>query len=107
MTTSKIATTFHGKQAVKQLDLGDGWVLIIKTFKSGLGNLVTDVGVWKPVKANSNMIEKVFNHGTTLNKDHGKLRATEKTLLQLNDAIDEDAAVANAKELKATHNVIL
>lgn len=106
MTTSRIATTFHGKQAVKNIDLGDGWVLTIKTFKSGLGNLVTDVGVWKPVKANSNMLEKVFNR-SSMNKDHGKLRATEKTLLQLNDDIDENEAVAYAKELKDTHNVML
>lgn len=107
MATSKIVASFHGKQAVKEIQLGDGWVLIIKTFKSGLGKLVTDVGVWKPVPGTDTMIEKVFNRGTTLNKDHGKLRATEKTLLQLNDATDEEEAVKQAKELKSTHNVMV
>lgn len=82
----KIELTYHGKLATTEFEVGGGLILEAITMKRYGGNTATTFQIWKIINQNSRETALDFR---THFIDHGKVRLTEKKLIELhNQAIN-------------------
>jgi hypothetical protein len=79
----KIEQSFYGKQAISEFELGNGLILEVLTMKRYGGNVATTFQVWKKISETSR--QTAFDFKTRF-IDHGKVRLTEKKLVELHNS---------------------
>ncbi len=97
----RIENSFYGKQAISEFTLENNLVLEVITMKRFSGNVATSFQVWR--KVSESLRETAFNfEGRFIN--HGKVRMTEKNLINLHLSTIRDNDVLNKNFIKSEIN---